>query len=132
MNDYLSIILILGNWFGLLQWTRLFMLLMEVVICKDALSVNTSKILNTSIVARFRLFRRSFRELFYRSTILLFLGSLLAVMFMASELYLNIPHMRKYLWTMFSMMFPMGVYLLYKSMGFRWTLQDQLFKVFGR
>lgn len=132
MNDNFSIILILGNWFGLLQWTRLFMLLMEVVICKDALSVNTSKILNTSLVARFRLFRRSFRELFYRSTILLFLGSLLAVMFMASELYLNIPHIRKYLWTMFSMIFPMGVYLLYKSMGFRWTLQDQLFKVFGR
>jgi len=126
MNEYVQILLIFANWFGLLQWARLFMLLMEVVICKDAISVNTSRILNTSFIARVRLFRRSFKDLFYRATILLFIGSLFAVMFMVTELYSNMLPIKKYLWAAFSVLFPVGVYMVYKSMGFRWTLHDNI------
>lgn len=125
MTDQLTLLLFIANWVGLVLWGRLFMLLMEVIICKDALFVNTSRILNTSFIARIRLFKRSFKELFYRSSILLFIGSLVGVFVMVNELYANVFPTRKYLWTIFSIIYPTGTYFLYKSLGFRWTLQDR-------
>lgn len=121
----------LANLVGLVQWGVLVLLLMEVVICKDATTANASRILNKSISARLRLFQRSFRSAFYKASIGLFIGSLMALFYMLEKLWTEINVKDFYPWTLFSLFVPLCIYIVYREIGYSLTFFDK-FKEFIR
>ena len=121
----------LANIIGLIQWGILVLLLMEVVICKDATTANASRILNKSLSARLRLFQRSFKSAFYKASIGLFLGSLMAMFYMMEKIWTEVTVNDFYPWTLFSLFFPLCLYIVYREIGFSSTFFDK-FKAFLR
>lgn len=130
-----NIIIFILCWFanlvGLVQWGVLVLLLMEVIVCKDATTVNASRILNKSISARLRLFQRSFRSVFYRASIGLFFGAFMAMCYMMEKLWTTINVKDFYPWTLFSLFVPFCLYLIYREIGYSLTLFDK-FKLWIR
>lgn len=116
---------------GLVGWGALTLLLMEVVLCNDATSANASRLLNKSLRARLRLFQRSFRSAFYRASIGLFAGSLMAMFYMMEKIWTEINVADFYPWTLFSVFFPICLYILYREIGYSSTFFDK-FKAFLR
>jgi|SRR5690606_4237445 len=119
----------LANLIGLVQWGALVLLLMEVVICKDATTANASRILNKSISARLRLFQRSFKSSFYKASIGLFSGSFIALCYMMEKLWTKVDIKDFYPWTLLSLFFPLCVYIVYREIGYSSTFFDK-FKLF--
>lgn len=125
MNDFSIVALWLANLVGLLEWGILTLLLMEVTICKDARAVNTSRILNKSLSARLRLFKRSFRSAFYRASVGLFVGSMLAMCVMMHKLWNGSMVREIFPWSVFSLFFPFCIFILYREFGFSLTFFDK-------
>lgn len=121
MNDFQIVALWFANLIGLIEWGALTLLLMEVTICKDARSVNTSRILNRSISARLRLFKRSFRSAFYRASVGLFTGSMMAMFVMMNKLWNGSLAREIFPWSIFSLFFPLCIFILYREIGFSLT-----------
>ena len=116
----------LANLVGLVQWGVLVLLLMEVVICKDATTANASRILNKSISARLRLFQRSFRSAFYKASVGIFIGSLMALFYMLEKLWNEINVKDFYPWTLFSLFVPICIYIVYREIGYSLTFFEKL------
>jgi len=126
MNDLSLVTLWFANLIGLFEWGILSLLLMEVTICKDARSVKTSRILNKSLSARLRLFKRSFRSAFYRASVGLFAGSMLAMFVMMNNLWNGQVIKQIFPWTIFSIFFPLCIFILYREIGFTLTFYEKL------
>lgn len=124
-NTVILIFCWFASFIGLVQWGVLVLLLMEVVICKDATTANASRILNKSISARLRLFQRSFRSTFYKASIGIFLGSLIALFYMMERLWTETSVQDFYPWTLFSLFFPICVYTIYREIGYSLTFFDK-------
>ena len=125
MNEVQIVALWFANLIGLVEWGVLTLLLMEVTICKDARSVNTSRILNRSISARLRLFKRSFRSAFYRASVGLFAGSMMAMFVMMNKLWNGSIAREIFPWSIFSLFFPLCIFILYREFGFSLTFFDR-------
>lgn len=128
-NEFVIVSVWIANLIGLIEWGVLSLLLMEVTVCKDVRTVKPSRILNRNISARLRLFKRSFRSAFYRSSVGLFLGSLLAVFVMINKLWMGIIVTEIFPWSVFSLFFPMCIFIIYREIGFSLTFFDK-FKLF--
>lgn len=126
MNDFSIVALWLANLIGLIQWGILSLLLMEVTICKDARAVNTSRILNKSLSARLRLFKRSFRSAFYRASVGLFIGSMMAMFVMMEKLWNGVLSFEIFPWSIFSLFVPLCIFILYREFGFSLTFFNKL------
>lgn len=131
MDNYSTSLLIkfLLQSVGLLEWAYLTLLLMEVAICKDARRVNTKRILESSFRARLRLFTRSFKNEFYRASVALFIGSLIAVFTIINEMWTGFLPLKKYSWVIFSCFFPLAIASLYHYQGYYVTFFRK-FKLF--
>lgn len=115
----------LASLIGLVQWGGLVLLLMEVIICKDARTANATRILNKSVSARLRLFQRSFRSAFYKASIGVFLGALMAMFYMMEKIWTEVSVKDFYPWTLFSLFFPLCLYVVYRELGFSSTFFDK-------
>lgn len=132
MNSEIGIVIVwFANLIGLIEWGALTLLLMEVTVCKDVRMVKPSRILSRNLSARLRLFKRSFRSAFYRSSVGLFFGSLLAVFVMINKLWMGIIITEIFPWSVFSLFFPMCLFIVYREIGFSLTFFDK-FKCFIR
>lgn len=125
MNNFMLILLFIGQITGILVWSVLVYILIEVVICKDARTVNTSRILSVPISKRIRLFKRSFRTLFYRGSLLLLVGSLYAILVMVNNLWQGVlPTSGRFV--ALSLSIPVGIIMIYRHYGHSVTWFDKL------
>ncbi len=133
MNNFFSetliVFMFLARMLGIIHWSILFLLLMEVVICKDARTVNTSKILNKRFAVRLRVFKRSYRDQFYKASLLIFGCSLFAVVSTVGDIWIGHFPRPPYIWTLVSLVLPIGIKILYNHMGYSLTLL-QHFKIY--
>lgn len=107
------------NLYGLLRWAMLFLLLMEVVICKDA--GNPQAFLNKSLSLRFKIFKRSIRNPFYTGSVLLFIGACAVILFRISDMSKNqLPNLH-WLRLISAIVIPFGIYKIYKYLGYKST-----------
>lgn len=119
LNNTAIIALYIVYIIGLFQWAALTLVLMEVTVCKDARTVNSTRILNTSLSARLRLFKRSFRTYFYKGSIGLLICSLLIMFGIIDNLWAGrIP---RTIWASFSLVMPASLLMLYHHLGFTLT-----------
>lgn len=130
-NIFLIIFCWLSSLIGLIHWGALVLLLMEVVICKDATAVNAGRILSKSAGARLRLFKRSLKSYFYKASIGLFIGSIMAMFYMMEKIWTEIDVNDFYPWTLFSLFFPICLYVVYREIGYESTFFNK-FKKFLR
>lgn len=114
-----------ASFVGLVQWGVLTLLLMEVVLCKDATTANTSRILNKRLGARLRLFKRSLQSTFYKASVGLFAGSLLSMCYMMEKLWTKNNIEDFYPFTLFSLFVPICIYYIYRHIGFTSTFFDR-------
>jgi hypothetical protein len=125
MNDlgyWIIITMFFSRLIGILEWFVVLLLLMEVILCKDARTVNTVRIMNTAAAVRLRMFKTSWKSLFYRGTFILFFCALFSMVSMVSDLWLGHMPRAPYTWTMVSLFLPVGIYCIYKNMGYQITL----------
>jgi hypothetical protein len=83
----LNIVLIIG----FVGWCYLFLVLLQLILCKDATQPNTSKLLNRPIRVRLRLLRRSLRDPWYKASCGVLIGVCLIVSRLGYEFIYNIP-----------------------------------------
>lgn len=107
---------------GIIEWWIISLLLMEVIICKDARTFNTSRILEAPLAVRLRMFKRSWRSRFYKGNFILFFVSLFSIVSLMSDLWLGHMPRPPYTWTIVSIFLPLGIFLTYSSKGYKITL----------
>lgn len=100
---------------ALFSWGYLTLVLMEVTICKDAKQIDTHKLLHRPVRVRLRMFKRSLRSLFYRSSVGMFLGAFLATMYLMHQLWINEPKHTE--WILFHDIFPLSTIYLFHWLG---------------
>lgn len=122
-NDTILIVcMFLSRLIGIIEWTLVFFVTMEVVICRDARHGDITKILNSPLMVRWKLFKRSWKSLFYKGTWLIWLCSLYSVIEMISDLWLGHFPQPPYTWTIISLFLPIGIFIIYIAKGYRITL----------
>lgn len=107
---------------GIIEWSVTLLLLMEVVLCKDAKHVDTARIMNTRLTVRLRMFKKSWKSRFYRGTFILFFCALFSMTSMVSDMWLGHMPRAPYTWTLVSLILPLGIYFIYAAKGFKITL----------
>lgn len=93
----------------------LTLVLMQVVVCKDATRGNISKLLNRPVMIRWKLFKKSLRNLFYRISVALLIASLIALITMINHLWTNYP--RHINWILFHNISSIAMIYLYHYLG---------------
>lgn len=122
VGDTILIIMFYSRVIGIIEWWLVSLLLMEVVICKDAKTVNTARILNTPLSVRIRMFKKSWKSNFYKGNFIVFFVSIFAIVSLVSDMWLGRMPRAPYTWTMVSLFLPLGIYLTYSSKGYEITL----------
>jgi hypothetical protein len=107
---------------GIVEWSISLLLLMEVILCKDAKTVDKVKLLNTPLGVRMRMFKKSWKSDFYKGTFILFFCALFSMISMISDMWLGHMPRAPYTWTLVSLFLPVGIFLTYVSKGYRITL----------
>lgn len=100
---------------SLFAWGYLTLVLMEITICKDARHGRAYKLLNKPMAVRYKLFKRSLGDLFYRSVFGMFIGAFLATMYLVNQLWMNEPKVLP--WIIFHNIFPLSAIFLFKYLG---------------
>lgn len=124
-NDVVIVIMFLSRLIGIIEWTLVFFLTMEVVVCRDARKGNISKILNSPFKVRWKMFKTSWQKQFYRGTWLICLCSLFAIVSMIGDLWHGYFPRPPYTWTIVSLFLPLGIFIVYISKGHRITLFEK-------
>lgn len=109
---------------NLFLYGYLVLVLMEVLICKDAKS---SKILHRPVKVRIRLFKRSLRSLFYRASFGVFIASFIAILTLIHQLWSTQP--KKFEWVAFHNLMTLSLIYLYHYWGYNATFFTK-FKLF--
>lgn len=115
--------------FGMVCWLRLLLLLLQVVVCKDARTLDINRLKEIPISARIRLFMGSLKDKFYVGSILLFIATLFASLKMMNEMYYYIFPIKNWVWLLFHPLIAIGIYKIYKSRGYRLEIIEK-FKIF--
>lgn len=100
---------------ALFCWGYLTIVLMEVTVCKDARSINTQKLLHKPLSLRFKIFKRSLRNIFYRASFGMFIGAILATLILIHQLWINSP--KQIEWVIFHNIFPLSTIYLFHWLG---------------
>lgn len=100
---------------SLFAWGYMYLVLMEVLICKDGRHVKFNNLLNKSISLRFIMLKRNFRNLFYRISAGLFISSIIAILVLMFQLWNNVP--KDTGWVFFHCITPICLIYLYHYLG---------------
>ncbi len=125
-NNTVLVFMFLSRLIGIIGWAFVFLLLMEVVICKDAIERNAQRILNVPVWVRVRLFRKSFRNLFYKGSLFIWVCSLFSILSMVTDLWLGHLPRPPYTWTIVSILLPLGIIYVYIHLGYQITFFKKL------
>jgi hypothetical protein len=112
---------------GIVEWSIILLLLMEVILCKDAKTVDKMKLMNTPLRVRLRMFKKSWKSHFYKGTFILFFCALFSMVSMISDMWLGHMPRAPYSWTLISLFLPFGIFLTYLSRGYRITLFSKFY-----
>lgn len=104
---------------GLLCWFLLLLLLMQVVVCKDARALNIVKFLSATRKRRWKIFRRNLSNRFYASSLALFFIAMVASLKLIFELYSNYFPEKNWIWLLFQPVIAFSIYRLYGAFGYK-------------
>jgi hypothetical protein len=104
---------------GLCSWFILLLLLMQVVVCKDARALDIHKFLSVSRKRRFKIFKRNLTNTFYLASFILFLISACTCLKLIFEFYRNDALSKHFFWLIFHPIVSFGIYKLYSAVGYR-------------
>lgn len=122
MNNILLIIFSIFNAAGIFLYAWLSIILMQVVLCREAKEIDTKKLFSRSISLRLKLFRRSLGSNFYRGSILIWIACYIVIFLRVQELTGGIIPQTNSPRTIASMFLPGGIIWLYKYMGYESSL----------
>lgn len=122
MNSVLMVLFCIFNACGVFLYGWLSIILMEVVLCKDARQIDTAKLFSKRFTTRMRLFKRSMGGMFYRGTFCLWIGCYIVLFIRLTELSGGVIPPTNSPRAIASMLIPYGVILLYKAWGHQSTL----------
>lgn len=114
----LLIIKLLLHLTGLVFWCLLCLLLMQVVLCKSW-RCDLTKFFAVSRKRRLKIFKRNLKNDFYRSSLILFVISIIAGLKMVFDLYSNTFTDTGLIWLLFHPVLAFAIFQLYKSYGYR-------------
>ena len=104
---------------GLMSWFLLLLLLMQVVVCKDARALNITKFLSATRKRRWRIFRRNLSNKFYAASMALFLIAMATSLKLIFELYSNYFPEKNWVWLIFQPFIAFSIYRLYGAFGYK-------------
>lgn len=119
MNNILLISFCIFNAVGVVLYSWLSIILMEIVLCKDMKQGNASRLFSKSITLRLKLFRRSLGNNFYFASLLLWVGCYIVIFIRLTELTGGVIPAIDSPRSIASMFIPYGIILLYKGMGYQ-------------
>lgn len=125
-----NLITVLLHWAGLFGWAYCFLLLMEVVICKDARLLDLEKLFNLPMKVRGRIFLRNLKSPYYLASVIILLSSLIAVCQLSLELWYTTVFNKLFIWTLFHPILTFGIIILYRSFGCRVTYINKIREFF--
>ncbi len=109
------------HWFGLFGWAYLSLLLMEVVVCKDARMMNIQRLLELSFKRRSKIFLRNLKSPYYFASVMILLASFFALCQLSLELWTTASLTKSIRWSIFHPVLSQGLIILYRSFGYRIT-----------
>lgn len=118
MDNVFLILFTILNAGGILLYGWLILILIDVVICKDAKEIDTQKLFTRSISMRLKLFKRSLGNNFYKGSLALLLGCILVIFIRLSDFsagVLQLPSVR----AVATILIPGGLILVYSFLGYR-------------
>ena len=101
---------------SLFAWGYLYLVLIEVIICKDGRHMKVTNLLNKSLFLRFKALKKNLRSLFYRVSVALCTSSFIAVMVLMFQLWNNVP--KDTGWVIFHCITPIAIAYLYHHLGY--------------
>ena len=130
-------IIVIFSWFlkmlGLVVMAFVWLIFMEVVLCRDALSIDAKKILTTSFKVRRRVFRRSWKNMGYRAALLGFIGLGIWLKYRIGQIASNTIDKDPSLSiqaSLISIILPLCLYCFSRSHGYKSTFVEELIKDF--
>lgn len=103
--------------FGYISWFYLFLVLLQLMLCKDATQPNTSKLLHRPLKVRLRLFKRSLHDRWYLASFGVLIGVCIIIYRLTFEFIYNVP--KSEVTIMFHGVFPSSLGYLYYLRGYR-------------
>lgn len=103
-----------------LGWWPLWFLLLDIVICKDAKTFNKAKFNKMNRRRKWKVFIHSLRSNFYSASVILFIGTSLALFKMTNEIMNNYQTFDKsWFWLSFHIVVSIGIHKLYNHYGYK-------------
>lgn len=115
--DWVFKVYIILNAISIVLWFYAWLILLTVVVCRDALTVNTARILNSPLKMRYKLFKRSLRSRFYIGAVFLFFSSMMVLGNRLDSISKNNHKVNFYVISLL-ISFPIGIICNYRSKGF--------------
>lgn len=118
MDNLMLILFTIINAVGLLLYGWLILILIDVIVCKDAKVIDTQKLFARSVASRLKLFKRSLGNNFYRGSLILLIGCIMVVFIRLADFsagIIQLPSIRAFA----TIFVPGGLILVYTFLGYR-------------
>lgn len=129
MSNIFIVVFCVLNAVGLILWCWVSLIFLEITLCKDAKHVTMSKLFSRRLSFRLRLFLRSWQKAFYRGSVLIWLGSYVAIFIRLSEFSSGVIPLTNFPRALSAILIPMGIVLVCKSLGYESNLFTDKHKV---
>lgn len=118
MTSLILIFFTILNAVGLMLYGWLILILIDVIVCKDAKEIDTRKLFTRSVSLRLKLFKRSLGNNFYRGSLVLLIGCILVVFIRLGDFsagIIQLPSVRAFA----TVFVPGGLILVYTFLGYK-------------
>ena len=107
------------NIVGIMLWISVFILMTEVLLCRDAKEINFKRIFSRRLCFTLRKFKRSLESSFYVASLIFWIAASIVLYYRVTEISMHVTSISDYGRTLSSILLPVGLIIIYRYMGHR-------------